>query len=608
MENKSTQQVLNTLGIAVLVNAILSTAFMLSVTPLEIWLSNIQTSLFLPASLVAHFSFLFFLLSLITLAAYQLRLRGTAWLTLNLVLFSTLLLVIITNSRVFYLYRFHLNDMAVNLLLGGSANSILSFSWIMLTNITVIILLVVIVEWLFLKWLFRQNRHNGKTCWKLIVVLMLSTQVFYGYKDAVADSSIIMQLRYIPWAQPLTMKNSLRKLGALDTTSTNRLENAPGSSVINYPASPMVCKNKEKLNYLVLMLDSVRFDMLNPEVMPNTYKFSKTSQVFKEHWSTSNSTRFGLFGFFYGLPPTYWFDMLKEQKGSILFDVLTENHYQLHLDSSEPLNSPEFDRTIFSAVKDSLTWGGQNSDQETDTVVINRLLDFLDKDHQENFFAFSFLDAAHGYKLPNDTLPHFQPALSGVNYLTLNNDTDATPFLNLYKSSVYYNDQLLGKVYDKLAKRGLLNNTVVIFTSDHGQEFNDLKQNFWGHNSNFSRYQVKVPLVIHWPEKPAKEIHTITSHEDIIPSLLSEGLNCQNAISDYSTGFSLFDNERSPQQRNLLFANWNNKAIFTGKTYYNFTSYGMMETLDTEYRNIDRQKIEQEIIQEQLSKMSQFLK
>jgi len=608
MEQKSTRQIWHILSIAVLVNALIGSVFMLLVTPSEVWLTNLKTSLFLPASLVAHFSFLFFLLSLLALSAQLLRLRGISWYLFTLILFSTLLLVIIADSRIFSLYRFHLNGMSLNLLLGGSATDILSFSWDMWVRIISIVLFVTVLEFLFLKWLFHQNVLSGKRCWQMILLLMFTTQLFHGYRDAVADSSIIMQLRYIPWAQPLTIKRSLRKFDALDSISANKIMNEQSSSAINYPKSTLVCNNSEKLNYLILMIDSVRSDMLNAEVMPNTYDFSQSSQVFNQHWSTSNSTRFGLFGFFYGLPPTYWFDMLKEQKGSILFDILKNKNYQFHLDASAPLNSPEFDRTIFSAVRDSLKWGAGNSALETDTVVVDRLLNFLDQDHHNNFFAFAFLDAAHGYKLPKGESPHFQPALSEVNYLSLNNDTDAEPFLNLYKSSVHYNDRLLGKVYKKLAELNLLANTVVIITSDHGQEFNELRQNFWGHNSNFSEYQVRVPLIIRWPEKLAKQVYTTTSHEDIIPSLLTEGLGCQNATSDYSTGFSLFDEEIFPKQRNLLFANWNNKAIFTGKTYYNFTTFGTMEILDKDYTKNDNQKIDQYVIQQQLSKMSLFLK
>lgn len=359
------------------------------------------------------------------------------------------------------------------------------------------------------------------------------------------------------------------------------------------------------------MLDSTRSDMLNAEVMPNTHAFSQSAITFEQHWSTSNSTRFGLFGFFYGIPSTYWFDILKEQRGSVLFDQLKEQDYTFHIDASAPLNSPEFDRTIFSEIRDSLQWVDDESDQESnlenDTIVINRLLNFLDQDHQKNFFAFNFLDAPHGYHLPEDETAHFQPALTEINYLELNNDYDPEPFLNLYKSTIYYNDRLLGQVYKKLVERDLLKNTIVIITSDHGQEFNDLKQNYWGHNSNFSEYQVKVPLIIHWPGKTPTQIKYLTSHEDIIPSLLSQAMGCTNDISDYSTGYSLFDSNR-PENRSLLLSNWNSRAIYTGDTFYSFPATGNMEVFNDRYQTRETPDNGNQIIQENLFKMSKYLK
>ena len=614
MGDKTTWQIWNLLGIAVLINALFSAIFMLSATPSEIWLADTRTFLFLPASLVAHFSFLFFFIALIALSAHKLRLHHTYWYLLTLTLFSLLLLIIIVDSRVFSLYRFHLNGMTLNMLRGGATQEILSFSWSMWISIIAIVLLVVIAEYQFIKWFLRQKLYSGKRCWQAILVLMISTQLFYGYKDAVADSAIMMQIKYIPWAQPLTMKRTLRKAGILEETTAQYFTQNKKYSAINYPKSPLICNNPKNLNYLMIIIDSLRFDMLNAEVMPNTFKFSRSAQVFNQHWSTSNSTRFGLFGLFYGIPSTYWFDMLKEQRGSVLFDILKKDNYQLHLDASAPLNSPEFDRTIFSAVRTSLQWGNNDSksegmnDIETDTIVINRLLTFLDQKHDKPFFAFSFLDAPHGYKLPDDEIPHFQPALKQVNYLELNNDFSPEPFLNLYKSAIYYNDRLLGQVYKKLDEQHLLENTVIIITSDHGQEFNDLKQNYWGHNSNFSEHQVRVPLIIHWPEKTAKQINKMTSHEDIIPSLLTEGFACQNEVSDYSTGFSLFDEKRMPKNRSLLLTNWNDKAIFTGDTYYKFTPFGTIEILNKNYKPDNQKKVDQNAIQQKLTQTSQFLK
>jgi membrane-anchored protein YejM (alkaline phosphatase superfamily) len=343
--------------------------------------------------------------------------------------------------------------------------------------------------------------------------------------------------------------------------------------------------------------------------MPKTFTFSSKASVYKNHWSLSNSTRFGLFSFFYGLPPTYWFEMLNEQRGAVLFDVLKDKSYSFHIDGAAKLNSPEFDRTIFSEVRDVLQWGEQGSEFEKDTAVINRLLYFLDQQQGSDkpFFSFTFLDAPHSYKLPKGTSPRFQPAIKTVQYMALNNDYDPEPFFNLYKSSVNYTDTLFARVYDRLEAHQMLHNTVVIISSDHGQEFNDLKQNYWGHNSNFSEHQLKVPLVIYWPGKKPSIITELSSHEDIAATVLTEGLGCANNPTDYSTGRSLLS---ASYQANLplVFANWSSKAIFNENLYYNFLSTGGMEVLDKQYKKVEQKNIDPNLLKKALNKSKAFLK
>lgn len=610
MNHLSGFQIWRLSGFTVAINALFCSLIVLFTIPSESWLINFSSSLFLPSALFAHFSFLFSFVALILFVAYLLHLRNKAWLSSACVLFGLLILLIVVDTRVYSLYRFHLNNMTLNLLMGGAAADILSFSWQTWLSVISIISGIFMLEIAFIVCLFKQNKISGKGAWAFILVLMVSTQVTYAYHQATGQNQIVSQVRHIPWSRPITMNSLFKKLGIIDQSSNSKSASLEFNNNlgINYPIKPLICNNKKQYNYLILMVDSVRSDMFTAEIMPNTHHFSQSAVTFNDHWSTSNSTRFGLFGFFYGLPPTYWFDMLNEQKGSVLFDVLKANNYQLHLDAAAPLNSPEFDKTIFSSVRTELQWGKQNSTKETDTAVIDRLISFLDKDRQNNFFAFSFLDAPHAYKLPDDETPVFQPALDQVNYLSLNNDYDPEQFLNLYKSSIHYNDRLLGQVYKKLTDKNLLNNTVVIITSDHGQEFNDLKKNYWGHNGNFSEYQVKVPLVIHWPNQTTKQISTITSHEDVIPTLLKEGLSCENATSDYSTGYSLFNDKLNHENRNLLLSNWNMKAIFTGQHYYNFPVIGNMEVLDRQYNQIYDHKVDFKVIQDKLFSMKQFIK
>lgn len=111
--------------------------------------------------------------------------------------------------------------------------------------------------------------------------------------------------------------------------------------------------------------------------------------------------------------------------------------------------------------------------------------------------------------------------------MELNNSFDPAPYLARYKNSVRYADNLIQKVLDYLEEKHLLDETIVVISSDHGDEFNDNKLNFWGHGGNFTDAQIKVPLVIHWPGKKPANIEYMTSHLDLVPTLLPEVLGCE---------------------------------------------------------------------------------
>ena len=133
--------------------------------------------------------------------------------------------------------------------------------------------------------------------------------------------------------------------------------------------------------------------------------------------------------------------------------------------------------------------------------------------------------------------------LQVVNYLKLNNETDPQPFFNRYKTSVRYVDTVAAQVLNKLKETGDLENTVVIITGDHGQEMNDNKLNFWGHNSNFTDAQVKVPFAIFGPGINKLDTkwssQSLTSHQDVVPTVMKHYLGVTNDVKDYSVGEDL---------------------------------------------------------------------
>ena len=111
------------------------------------------------------------------------------------------------------------------------------------------------------------------------------------------------------------------------------------------------------------------------------------------------------------------------------------------------------------------------------------------------------------------------------------------------KANFNYADDQIENVLKFLEEKKLMDNTIVVISSDHGDEFNDNKLNYWSHGGNFTDPQVKVPLVIHWPGKEAGEVNYLTSHLDLVPTILPEVLGCTNPTKGYSVGQSIWEPE-----------------------------------------------------------------
>ena len=70
-----------------------------------------------------------------------------------------------------------------------------------------------------------------------------------------------------------------------------------------------------------------------------------------------------------------------------------------------------------------------------------------------------------------------------------------------------------------------------------------MKHNFWGHNSTFVDEQVRTPLVIYAPEMKPLISDQMTSHIDVIPTIMPL-LGVSNPANDYSTGYNLLAGEK----------------------------------------------------------------
>ena len=72
-------------------------------------------------------------------------------------------------------------------------------------------------------------------------------------------------------------------------------------------------------------------------------------------------------------------------------------------------------------------------------------------------------------------------------------------FRDSYESCIAYLDRQVGRLFAELGRRGLLDDTLVIVTSDHGEHFNE--HGFFGHGLSLYRRELHVPLLI-FPPSP----------------------------------------------------------------------------------------------------------
>lgn len=471
---------------------------------------------------------------------------GKGFIFYGVIIALLLQIVLAVDAHVFSLYRFHVNLAMLDLFVNGGGQ-IISFSTATILSIVleVVVLLFFSAAAVILAFSFAKKSRKVIYFAVIAISLYLGANLVHAFASAKAVLSITEIANRLPVYKPLTMNSFLIKIGYItEDDIANRKVHVGQSGFFKYPKEKLqYAPVEKKLNVLWLAIDTLRYDAFTKDIMPNTYAFSENGYVFNDHYSSSNSTRGGIFGLFYGLPPSYWQVALSAGIPAAIVQATRDQNYALGVFTSATVFKPEFHNTVFVGEKNLRPQSDGNNVFERDADAINDFAEFLGKRKADNknFFSFIFLDNVHSTAVPEGFKGPFQPAWTMVNHLALKEDTDPTPYFNLYKNSVYYADLNIKKVLDLLKDNGYDENTVIVITSDHGEEFNDNGDNFWGHNSNFTNAQIKIPLIIKWPGKGRGSVDMTTSAYDLTATILPEVFGVTNPISDFSIGQNLFN-------------------------------------------------------------------
>ncbi len=146
-----------------------------------------------------------------------------------------------------------------------------------------------------------------------------------------------------------------------------------------------------------------------------------------------------------------------------------------------------------------------------------------------------------GFTINRDTLTAYNNNRAGVD------ESDLQNALSLYDEGLYWADQDIQPLLDELDALGLTENTIILFVSDHGEEFGE--HGYLSHGQSNFRTVVDVPLIVKAPGFPAQNVVTTpVMNIDIMPTVLDL---CKVAIPEGVKGRSLVPFLRGESQPEL---------------------------------------------------------
>lgn len=99
-------------------------------------------------------------------------------------------------------------------------------------------------------------------------------------------------------------------------------------------------------------------------------------------------------------------------------------------------------------------------------------------------------------------------------------DEDIRHFIALYDGGIRYTDEQIGDLLSYLRSLRLYDKSLIIITSDHGEEF--MEHGAFSHWQLYYRPNLHVPLIMHIPGYPKKEIriNQLVQSIDLLPTIL----------------------------------------------------------------------------------------
>lgn len=289
-------------------------------------------------------------------------------------------------------------------------------------------------------------------------------------------------------------------------------------------------------NVLLILPDTLRADHLScygyhRQTSPNIDRFAEECMLFEKALSPSPWTKTTVGSILTSLYPHEhgafkWADNLSNTKLT-LSEIFRNKNYRTFSAQANPTITSRYGfHQGFQIYKEMTNDLAEN--------LTDEFVTWLNRGKRRPFFSYlHFMDTHYPYHIPEDYKRTF--AREGQSHLNLDKlisqdirlltemgmpQSDKDYIVNLYDDSIKYFDIHFGRILEALKTNHVLENTIIILLSDHGEEF-------WGHGSfehGHTLYNelLHIPLLVRYTSiLPAKKVPYPVQLIDLFPAILS---------------------------------------------------------------------------------------
>jgi arylsulfatase A-like enzyme len=316
-----------------------------------------------------------------------------------------------------------------------------------------------------------------------------------------------------------------------------------------------------KYNVVMIVSDALRLDVLGcyggEARTPNIDWLARNGMLFKNAYSTAPVTMPSAVSMFtgnysraYGIQKKKKKNRMAQEfffyvnnKETLAAETLRDTGYDVCMDVENPLAQRSNNLQGFKSLRSSQELNLREKELVLNTLNLkelpgshSRMYDYLHYlltvPEGKRFFLLKWIFDPHGpykplkkfrdritfdtSKLPRKKNEYLYIGDLGFHKLK---DIERQYMKELYKAEVEALDERVGFIIKVLRKRKFLRNTIILFTSDHGELFGEHGR--MGHAMSYLQHLVNVPLIIMAPHLPKnKTIDTVVSHLDLMPTLM----------------------------------------------------------------------------------------